>query len=91
MTTAKLLKKVTQLKELKNQEAGLHEQITAIEDELKAEMLKQEKQEIKVGLFTIRYTDVTAKRFDTSTFKQKYMDLYNQFLKVSCSKRFSIS
>ena len=91
MTTAKLLKKVTQLKELKNQEANLHEQITAIEDELKAEMLKQEKQEIKVGLFTIRYTDVNTKRFDTSSFKQKYMDLYNQFLKVSCSKRFSIS
>lgn len=91
MTTAKLLKKVTQLKELKNQEACLHEQITAIEDELKAEMLKQEKQEIKVGVFTVRYTDVNTKRFDTSSFKQKYLDLYNQFLKVTSSKRFSIS
>jgi predicted phage-related endonuclease len=47
--------------------------------------------ELKAGLFKIRWIPVTSNRFDTTAFKNKYADLYKQFIKVIESRRFSIA
>lgn len=91
MNKTELEQKVIELKELKVMAEELQNEITVIEDNIKAEMTAQNVNELQVGIFKIRWTPVTSNRFDTTSFKNKYADLYNQFLKVIESKRFTIA
>lgn len=91
MNKAELENKIKELKELKVMAEELQAEITTIEDGIKAEMTAQNVNELQVGIFKIRWTPVTSNRFDTKTFKEKYLDLYNQFTKAIETKRFSIA
>ena len=91
MSKKDLASKVRELKELKQMAEELEAEITTIEDEIKAEMTAQNVEEMNVDVFKIRWTTVNSNRFDTKGFKTKYEDLYNQFLRTSASKRFSIA
>ena len=66
-------------------------EIEAIKDELKAEMLARDTEELEAGQYIIRWTNVTTNRFDSANFKRNLPDLYKAYLKQSISKRFSIS
>ena len=66
-------------------------EIEAIKDELKAEMLARDTEELEAGQYIIRGTNVTTNRFDSANFKKNLPDLYKAYLKQSISKRFSIS
>ena len=91
MERTELEKKVRELKELKVMQEELQAEITAIEDSIKAEMTAQNVNELTIDVFKIRWVPVTSNKFDTTAFKNKYIDLYNQFIKVIETKRFSIS
>lgn len=91
MNKQELTQQVRELKELKQLAEELQEQITAIEDKIKAEMTEQNVTELQVDVFKIRWTPVTSNRFDSTAFKKIYADLYTQFCKVVTSKRFSIA
>lgn len=90
MTIKTIEKNVKKLKELQAESEKLQKQITAVQDKLKAEMLERNTAELETDLFKIRYTDVITNRFDTTAFKKCYSDLYNQFIKSSTAKRFSV-
>ena len=62
----------------------------AIRDQIKAEMIAQETEEMEVGNYIVRYTPVLTNRFDTTSFKREHNDLYQQFTKQTASRRFSI-
>ena len=66
-------------------------EIEAIKDELKAEMLARDTEQLEAGQYIIRWTNVTTNRFDSANFKKNLPDLYKAYLKQSISKRFSIS
>ena len=91
MNQDELIRKCTELKELKIMAEELQAEITAIEDNIKAEMTEQNVSELQVGIFKIRWTPVTSNRFDSNAFKKVYADLYKQFTRVIESKRFSIA
>lgn len=91
MNKVEMIKKVTELKELKVMAEELQAEITAIEDSIKAEMTEQNVNELQVGIFKVRWTPVTSNRFDSKAFQKKYADLYSQFVKVITTKRFSIA
>lgn len=91
MSTKDLQAKVTELKDLKAMAEELQAEITAIEDELKAECVKQGTEEIQAGIFKIRYKAVASNRFDTKAFKSAHSDLYEQFTKHSTGYRFSVA
>ena len=63
----------------------------AIRDQIKAEMIAQETEEMEVGNYIVRYTSVLSNRFDTTAFKREHNDLYKQFTKQTASRRFSIA
>ena len=63
----------------------------AIRDQIKAELIAQETEEMEVGNYIIRYTSVLSNRFDTTAFKREHNDLYQQFTKQTASRRFSIA
>ena len=63
----------------------------AIRDALKEEMIARDIEELDAGAYIIRYTSIISNRFDSTTFKRLYADLYKDFTKPVSSRRFSIS
>ena len=63
----------------------------AIRDQVKAEMLAQDTEELIAGRFIVRWTPVLSNRFDTAAFKKQHNDLYQQYSKQVSSKRFSVA
>ena len=59
----------------------------AIRDALKEEMLRLDTEELNI----LRYTNIISNRFDTTTFKRLYADLYKDFTKAVSSRRFTVS
>lgn len=91
MSTNDLQNKVIELKDLKAMADELQAEITAIEDELKTECIRQGTEELQAGIFKIRYKTVSSNRFDTKAFKMAHSDLYAQFTKQTKSNRFSVA
>lgn len=91
MSTNELTSKVRKLKRLQAKAEELQGEITAIQDELKAELTAQNLEEMRAGDFKIRFTSVISNRFDTATFKKNHLDLYNQYIKQTTSRRFSVA
>lgn len=63
----------------------------AIRSAIKAEMEKRNTEELTAGNYIIRYTSVISNRFDSTTFKRLYADLYKDFTKPVSSRRFTVS
>jgi predicted phage-related endonuclease len=63
----------------------------AIREAIKEEMIRQGTEELTAGAYIIRYTSVISNRFDSTTFKRLYADLYKDFTKPVSSRRFSVS
>lgn len=91
MSINELTSKVRELKELRQMADELNIEITAIEDALKAEMTARGTEEMTVDVFKVRWTKVNSSRFDTTAFKKTHADLYEQYIKINESRRFSIA
>lgn len=63
----------------------------AIREAIKEEMVRQGREELTAGAYIIRYTSVISNRFDSTTFKRLYADLYQDFTKPVSSRRFTVS
>ena len=57
----------------------------------KEEMLRLDTEELNAGAYILRYTSVISNRFDSTTFKRLYADLYKDFTKPISSRRFTVS
>ena len=66
-------------------------EIESLKDEIKAEMLQQNTEELSAGQYIVRWTSVLTNRFDTTAFKKEHAELYKNFTKQVASKRFSIA
>lgn len=91
MNANEMTAKVRELKELKAMAEEIAQEITAIEDAIKAELTARNAWEMTVDVYKIRRTRVTSSRFDTTSFKKAMPELYGQFTKTSESRRFSIA
>ena len=47
-------------------------------------------EEMQIGAFTVRFTNIVRNNFNTTAFKKKYLELYNAFIKQSNYRKFSI-
>lgn len=83
--------KIRELKELKMMADELAAEITAIEDQIKAEMTERDTEEMTVDVYKVRWTKVTSSRFDSTAFKKAMPELHAQFTKQIESRRFSIA
>ena len=84
----------TKIETLKELEALIEEAKTEAEtlrDEIKAEMLNRNTEEMEAGQYIIRWTSVLSQRFDTTSFKKVYGDLSKEYTKQTASRRFSIA
>lgn len=91
MSKNELQAKVKELKELKIMASELADEITAIEDDIKAFMLLQGTDEVITAEYKIRYKTVASTRFDTTAFKKEHSDLYSLFTKQTTTRRLTIA
>lgn len=85
---------VAKIETLNEWEAVIEEakaEAEAIRDSIKAEMMERDIEELAAGKYIVRWTSVLSNRFDTTSFKKVYGDLYKAFTKQSASRRFTIS
>ena len=85
---------ITKIEQLKEWEAILEEaqnEVEALRDCIKAQMLERGTEELQAGTYIIRWTSVLSNRFDSTAFKKEHADLYKEFTKQVASKRFSIA
>ena len=71
--------------------AKAKEKAEAIREAIKNEMIERGTEELVAGAYIVRYTNVISNRFDSTTFKRLYADLYKDFTKPVVSRRFSVS
>ena len=72
--------KINELDELKKEKEAL---IKSVLDEAGVE-------ELKIGAFTVRFTNIVRNNFNTTAFKKKYLELYNAFIKQTNYRKFTI-
>lgn len=89
MSINELKTKAAELKELKAMREELDAEITAIEDEIKAEMGEQE--QIIAGPFKITWKAVASSRFDSARFKKDHADLAAAYTKTTTARRFTVA
>lgn len=89
MTDRQILNRIEKINALEAQKKELEAQLDSLKDEIKADMGELETK--TVGNYTIHYTNVESKRFDTTAFKKAYENLYNLYTKATQSRRFSIN
>lgn len=63
----------------------------AIRATIKEQMERQAVEELICGPYIVRYSTVLSNRFDATTFKRLYADLYKDFTKPVSCRRFSVS
>ena len=88
---AKLVSKIEQLKQMEELMEEAKKEVEKLKDEIKEEMNKRNTEEMKVGKYIVRWTEVLSNRFDTTAFKKMFPSMYKDFTKEVSSRRFSIS
>ena len=83
--------KIRKMQEWEQLAADAKAEAEALRDEIKAEMLAQQTEEMTAGKFIVRWTSVLSNRFDTTTFKREHAEMYKQYTKQSTSRRFSVA
>ena len=91
MSTIEITSKIEALKDLEALIEEAKAEAETLRDEIKAEMLNRNTEEIEAGQYIIRWTSVLSQRFDTTSFKKVYGDLYKEYTKQTASRRFSIA
>ena len=70
MSEHELTGKVRELKELRSFAEQIAEEITALEDAIKAEMTVQHVNEMQVDVYKVKWMTVKSSRFDTGAFRK---------------------
>ena len=91
MSTIEITSKIEALKELEALIEEAKAEAETLRDEIKAEMLNRNTEELEAGQYIVRWTSVLSQRFDTTAFKKVYGNLYKEYTKQTASRRFSIT
>ena len=82
--------KVNELRELRRMADELAGEITAIEDEIKAQMTAPSTDELTGTTFKITWKAVTSSRLDSKALKADAPVLYAKYCKPTTSRRFCL-
>ncbi len=91
MSANEITIKIEALRELEELIEEAKVEAESLRDEIKAEMLSRNTEEMSVGQYIVRFTSILSNRFDTTGFKRAYGELYKEFTKQTASRRFTIS
>ncbi len=83
--------KIREFKELQQLIEEAETELEAIKDQIKAEMEARGVQELTVDIFKVRWMPVVSRRFDATAFKKTHNELYQQYLKETEIRRFTVA
>ena len=91
MSTIEIQSKIESLRELEDLIEEAKAEAEALRDEIKAEMLSRDTEELTAGQYIVRWTSVLSTRFDSTAFKKVMPEVYKAYTKQVSSRRFTIS
>ena len=91
MSTIEITSKIEQLRDLESLIEEAKAEAEALRDEIKAEMLSRDTEELTAGKYIVRWTSVLSNCFDTTAFKKVMPEVFKAYTKQVNSKRFTIS
>ena len=91
MSTIEITSKIESLRELEDLIEEAKAEAEALRDEIKAEMLSRDTEELSAGKYIVRWTSVLSNRFDTTAFKKVMPEVFKAYTKQVSSRRFTIS
>ena len=91
MSINELEKKIETLREWEDLLEEAKAEVESLKDEIKAEMLARNTEEMTAGKYIVRWTSVLSQRFDSTTFKNEHAERYKLYTKQTSSRRFSIA
>ena len=91
MSTVEITSKIDALKDLETLIEEAKAEAEALRDEIKAEMLSRNTEEMEAGQYIVRWTSVLTQRFDTTAFKKVMPEVDKEYTKQVSSRRFSIA
>ena len=91
MSTIEITSKIESLRELEDLIEEAKAEAEALRDEIKAEMLSRDTEELTAGQYIVRWTSVLSTRFDSTAFKKVMPEVYKAYTKQVSSRRFTIS
>ena len=91
MSSIEIISKIEALKEWEQLAAEAAAEIESLKDALKKEMDARGIEELEAGQYIARFTTVISNRLDTTAFKRDNSELYQQYLKQTTSRRFSVA
>jgi len=89
MTTAEIIKTLTDLQELKRMQEDLETEISALTDAIKAEMGEAEL--LTAGPYKVTWKPVTTSRIDTAALKKALPDVAAQYTRTTTARRFLVA
>ena len=91
MSTIEITSKIEALRDLEELIEEAKAEAETLRDEIKAEMLNRDTEELTAGQYIVRWTSVLSNRFDSTAFKKVMPDVYKAYTKPVSSRRFTIS
>ena len=91
MSKVEIISKIEAIRELEELIAEASAEAEILRNAIKQQMLLEDTEEMEVGQYMVRYTNILTQRFDTTGFKKAHSELYKEFLRQSASRRFTIS
>ena len=89
MSNPNLESTIHELLELKRMREELEEEITTLEDNIKAAM--GEEKLLTAGAYKVTWTTFTSSRLDTTALKKALPEVAARFMKTIISRRFSVN
>ena len=91
MCVKEIESKARELQELRRMKEELEAEISALEDNIKAEMTARQTEDLTAGAYCIKWTSYETSRFDTTRFKKEHADLASAYTRITTARRFSIN
>ena len=91
ITDTNLEDEIKQIRAIEAKEAELKELREEKEALIKKVLDDAGIEELQIGAFTVRFTNVVRNNFNTTAFKKKYLELYNAFIKQTNYRKFTIA
>lgn len=91
MCVKEIESKARELQELRRMKEELEAEISALEDNIKAEMTARQTEDLTAGAYRIKWTSCEISRFDTTRFKKEHADLASVYTRITTARLFSIN
>lgn len=91
MGSKALENRIKKLQEIEVQQELLKKEAEAIKAELKKELEARGTDELHTGNFIIRWKSIITNKFDSKAFQAEHKRMYEQYIKASESRRFTIA